>query len=175
MIGEIGCSYPLKDSEKRALQAAAMAQTRTGDLRPLSIPTCMYCDLFHLKVYILLPKQSCSNLLSKIRKGGGDGGGGAIVFCVHVLNYKLFPLCVETTLILSFHTQGLPSSSILVETTSLLLISSPSWSRLVPASTARSCLTWTGASKTRRSCWSLPSLAVSWSMTSLEWSAHTTR
>ena len=31
IIGEVGCSYPLKDSEKRSLQAAAMAQTRTGD------------------------------------------------------------------------------------------------------------------------------------------------
>ena len=30
VIGEIACSHPLKDSEKRALQAAAMAQTRTG-------------------------------------------------------------------------------------------------------------------------------------------------
>lgn len=30
VIGEIGCSYPLKDSEKRALQAAALAQTKTG-------------------------------------------------------------------------------------------------------------------------------------------------
>ena len=30
VIGEIGCSYPLMDCEKRALQAAAMAQTRTG-------------------------------------------------------------------------------------------------------------------------------------------------
>ena len=31
VIGEIGCSYPLMDCEKRALQAAAMAQTRTGE------------------------------------------------------------------------------------------------------------------------------------------------
>ena len=30
VIGEIGCSYPLMDVEKRALQAAAMAQTKTG-------------------------------------------------------------------------------------------------------------------------------------------------
>ena len=33
VIGEIGCSYPLMDSEKKALQAAAMAQTRTGEER----------------------------------------------------------------------------------------------------------------------------------------------
>ena len=33
VIGEIGCSYPLMDSEKKALQAAAMAQTRTGEGR----------------------------------------------------------------------------------------------------------------------------------------------
>ena len=31
VIGEIGCSYPLADSEKRALQAAAMTQTHTGE------------------------------------------------------------------------------------------------------------------------------------------------
>lgn len=37
VIGEIGCTYPLKDSEKRALQAAALVQTRTGG--PL-----MYCS-----------------------------------------------------------------------------------------------------------------------------------
>ncbi len=30
VIGEIGCSYPLADSEKCALQASAMVQTRTG-------------------------------------------------------------------------------------------------------------------------------------------------
>ena len=30
VIGEIGCSYPLEDSEKRALQAAALVQTKTG-------------------------------------------------------------------------------------------------------------------------------------------------
>ena len=30
VIGEIGCSHPLMDCEKRALQAAAMAQTKTG-------------------------------------------------------------------------------------------------------------------------------------------------
>ena len=30
VIGEIGCSYPLLDCEKKALQAAAMVQTRTG-------------------------------------------------------------------------------------------------------------------------------------------------
>ena len=32
VIGEIGCSYPLMDVEKKALQAAATAQTKTGDL-----------------------------------------------------------------------------------------------------------------------------------------------
>ena len=32
VIGEIGCSYPLEDSEKRALQAAALVQTKTGSL-----------------------------------------------------------------------------------------------------------------------------------------------
>ena len=31
VIGEIGCSYPLMDVEKRALQAAATAQTKTGE------------------------------------------------------------------------------------------------------------------------------------------------
>ena len=31
VIGEIGCSYPLMDVEKRALQAAASAQTKTGE------------------------------------------------------------------------------------------------------------------------------------------------
>ena len=31
VIGEIGCSYPLINSEKTALQAAAMVQTRTGE------------------------------------------------------------------------------------------------------------------------------------------------
>ena len=31
VIGEIGCSYPLMDVEKRALQAAAIAQTKTGE------------------------------------------------------------------------------------------------------------------------------------------------
>ena len=33
VIGEIGCSYPLMDVEKRALQAAASAQTKTGKER----------------------------------------------------------------------------------------------------------------------------------------------
>ena len=33
VIGEIGCSYPLMDVEKRALQAAASAQTKTGEKR----------------------------------------------------------------------------------------------------------------------------------------------
>ena len=33
VIGEIGCSHPLMDCEKRALQAAAMAQTKTGEGR----------------------------------------------------------------------------------------------------------------------------------------------
>ena len=33
VIGEIGCSYPLMDVEKRALQAAAIAQTKTGKER----------------------------------------------------------------------------------------------------------------------------------------------
>ena len=33
VIGEIGCSYPLMDVEKRALQAAATAQTKTGERR----------------------------------------------------------------------------------------------------------------------------------------------
>ena len=33
VIGEIGCSYPLMDVEKRALQAAASAQTKTGEER----------------------------------------------------------------------------------------------------------------------------------------------
>ena len=32
VIGEIGCSYPLMDVEKRALQAAATAQTKTGEV-----------------------------------------------------------------------------------------------------------------------------------------------
>ena len=32
VIGEIGCSYPLMDVEKRALQAAASAQTKTGEV-----------------------------------------------------------------------------------------------------------------------------------------------
>ena len=31
VIGEIGCSYPLRDVEKKALQAAATAQTQTGE------------------------------------------------------------------------------------------------------------------------------------------------
>ena len=31
VIGEIGCSYPLMDVEKRTLQAAAIAQTKTGE------------------------------------------------------------------------------------------------------------------------------------------------
>ena len=31
VIGEIGCSYPLMDVEKKALQAAATAQTKTGE------------------------------------------------------------------------------------------------------------------------------------------------
>ena len=31
VIGEIGCSYPLMDVEKKALQAAASAQTKTGE------------------------------------------------------------------------------------------------------------------------------------------------
>ena len=30
VIGEIGCSWPLTDLEKRVLRAAALAQTRTG-------------------------------------------------------------------------------------------------------------------------------------------------
>ncbi len=30
IIGEMGCSYPLEDTEKAALQAAAIVQTRTG-------------------------------------------------------------------------------------------------------------------------------------------------
>ena len=33
VIGEIGCSYPLMDVEKKALQAAATAQTKTGERR----------------------------------------------------------------------------------------------------------------------------------------------
>ena len=36
VIGEIGCSYPLMDVEKRALQAAAIAQTKTGEIRKTS-------------------------------------------------------------------------------------------------------------------------------------------
>ena len=31
VIGEIGCSYPLMDVEKRALQAAASTQIKIGD------------------------------------------------------------------------------------------------------------------------------------------------
>ena len=31
VIGEIGCSYPLMDVEKRALRAAANAQTKIGE------------------------------------------------------------------------------------------------------------------------------------------------
>ena len=33
VIGEIGCSYPLMDVEKKALQAAATAQTKIGERR----------------------------------------------------------------------------------------------------------------------------------------------
>ena len=33
VIGEIGCSYPLMDVEKRTLQAAAIAQTKTGETK----------------------------------------------------------------------------------------------------------------------------------------------
>ena len=45
LIGEIGCSYPLQDSEKRALQAAAMVQQQSGDYHVTSIlvawPSCV--------------------------------------------------------------------------------------------------------------------------------------
>ena len=31
VIGEVGCSWPLTDSERRSLQAAALAQRQTGN------------------------------------------------------------------------------------------------------------------------------------------------
>ena len=31
LIGEVGCSYPLTDNEKRSLEAAVKAQQRTGE------------------------------------------------------------------------------------------------------------------------------------------------
>ena len=31
VIGEVGCSWPLADSERRSLQAAALAQQETGE------------------------------------------------------------------------------------------------------------------------------------------------
>ena len=32
IIGEIGCSWPLGDTERRSLQAAALAQKETGEM-----------------------------------------------------------------------------------------------------------------------------------------------
>ena len=32
VIGEIGCSWPLVDTERKALQAAAIAQKETGEM-----------------------------------------------------------------------------------------------------------------------------------------------
>ena len=48
VIGEIGCSYPLMDVEKKALQAAATAQTKTGDL---------ICTILHLWSKIFFPSE----------------------------------------------------------------------------------------------------------------------
>ena len=46
IIGEVGCSWPLTDTEKKSLQAAALAQQETGErgreegcgLIPLTVP-----------------------------------------------------------------------------------------------------------------------------------------
>ena len=85
VIGEIGCSYPLKDSEKRALQAAAMAQTRTGDLRPLLIPTCMYTSIFfNREVYTIYIHQNKPPLLPSVKdqeRGRGWWWWGYCLLC----------------------------------------------------------------------------------------------
>lgn len=39
VIGEIGCSWPLAECERKALLAAAMAQKKTGEC----IPVCLTC------------------------------------------------------------------------------------------------------------------------------------
>ena len=67
VIGEIGCSYPLMDCEKKALQAAAMAQTRTGMSTDVEVyhRTCTNCSLAPR------PHPGFFNLCT--RKVGGPG------------------------------------------------------------------------------------------------------
>ena len=37
VIGEVGCSWPLTESERRSLEAAAIAQRETGELATINI------------------------------------------------------------------------------------------------------------------------------------------
>ena len=55
VIGEIGCSWPLMDLEKRVLRAAALAQTKTGVAKLITL----CCYLMVLYVALLL----CSKCL----------------------------------------------------------------------------------------------------------------
>ena len=49
LIGEMGCSSPLTDNEKKSLKAAALAQQRTGEYEDKTI------TLYYLSMYLSLP------------------------------------------------------------------------------------------------------------------------
>ena len=53
VIGEIGCSYPLMDVEKKALLAAASAQTKTGETKSTTARE-KYIDHFHQHAHRIL-------------------------------------------------------------------------------------------------------------------------
>ena len=79
VIGEIGCSYPLMDSEKKALQAAAMAQTRTGEGRE---GACITSSCRHISISLGAPliihpgreDESPFEIVSILEAAGADVG-----------------------------------------------------------------------------------------------------
>ena len=49
VIGEVGCSWPLTESERRSLEAAAIAQRETGELATINILNAQTMAACHLE------------------------------------------------------------------------------------------------------------------------------
>ena len=74
LIGEIGCSWPLADSELTTLKAAALAQKQTGWTHHLYTNEDLKCSSpLHIIVYILCVGEVVQQQHDMLHVGAGEG------------------------------------------------------------------------------------------------------